>query len=298
MKVVSLILFSFSAYGAAVLTGGATSNGIWVNYETHVEPPIPPVHNLSGGSTVGEGNTIKKFLCNFENRTYSGYDLIVELIVDPLGQNRYRMRFAPLTITPEKMNEMYKRSRAGDSVAREWSRLPLPSTPVTMEIRAGETVALDLFVNPSTGQKITDYLTIKGGGTRQEVKVEGAARDFRADDAEFEISAPHVSIDGKFVTSTQAGMLGQAIWIDLPGHGRFVFSLMPRPDLGMQKAGEIRGTTMLWRSQGHEYTITTDKPIATGSAAYNLYVLHIPRTVEYFGMSAGPKPDAPIRRKQ
>jgi hypothetical protein len=65
----------------------------------------------------------------------------------------------------------------------------------------------------------------------------------------------------------------------------------------MQRAGEIRGTTMTWRAGGHEYTITTAKPIAPGSRAYNLYVFHIPRTVKTFGMSAGPRPDDPIRRK-
>ena len=76
-----------------------------------------------------------------------------------------------------------------------------------------------------------------------------------------------------------------------------MFSLAPRPDLGMEKAGEIRGTTMTWRHGGREYKITTDKPIASGSRAYNMYVFHIPRNAEYFGLSAGDKPDPPIRRK-
>lgn len=284
MKLVSLILFSLSIYGAQLMSGGANSNGVWVNYATRLEPGSPPI-SKHGGGTLTEKDVIKRHLCNFDNNTYFGYDLTVE----PLTEGRYRLRFAPLTVTPQKMSEIFPK-------VSNWTPLPLPSGPVTMEVRAGETVALDLFINPSTGQKVTDYLTIKGS-ERQPVEVAGPARDFGPEDATIEISFPHVTVDGKAVISSQGGVSGEAVWVDLPGHGRFVFSLAPRPDLGMQKAGEIRGTTMTWRIGGHEYTITTDKPIASGSRAYNLYVFHMPRTAEYFGMSAGPKPDDVVRRR-
>ena len=284
MKVVSLILFSLSAYGAQLMSGGASSNGVWVSYETRLEPGSPPI-TKHGGGTLTESNVIKRHLCNFENNTYFGYDLIVE----PLAEGRYRLRFAPLTITPQRMSEIFNN-------VPNWTPLPLPGGAVTMEARAGETIALDLFVNPSSGQKVTDYLTIKGN-ERQQIHVAGPARDFSPEDATIEISSPHVSVDGNSIISSQGGVSGGAVWVDLPGHGRFVLSLAPRPDLGMQKAGEIRGTTMTWRTGGHEYMITADKPIASGSSAYNLYVFHIPRTTEHFGMSAGAKADDPIRRR-
>ncbi|HSB17990.1 MAG TPA: hypothetical protein VLE22_26300 [Bryobacteraceae bacterium] len=286
MKLVSLILLTLSAYGAQLMSGGASSNGVWVSYETRLEPDSPSIRK-HGGGTLTEKNVIKRHLCNFDNNTYFGYDLVAE----PLGGGRYRLRFAPLTITPRKMSEIFSEANVSN-----WTPLPLPREPATLEIQAGETVALDLFVNPSTGQKVTDYLTIKGD-ERQVVHVAGPARDFGPEDATIEISFPNVSVDGTPLVSSQGGVSGQAVWIDLPGHGRFVFSLAPHPDLGMQKAGEIRGTTMTWRTGGHEYTITTDKPIASGSRAYNLYVFHIPRTANYFGMSAGAKPDDPIRSR-
>lgn len=216
---------------------------------------------------------------------YFGYDLTVE----PLADGRYRCRFAPLTITPREMSKIF------DEVSN-WMPLPLPAMPVTTEIRAGETMALDLFVNSSTGQKITDYLTIKGKD-RQEIRVDGPARDFSPEDASIAISAPHLSIDGKTVISSQGSVSGQSVGIDIPGHGRFVFSLAPHLDLGMQKWGDVRGTKMTWRANGHEYVITTDRPIASGVRAYNLYASYIPRTVESFGMSAGLALQAPIRGK-
>ncbi|MGH9632508.1 MAG: hypothetical protein ACRD7E_29735 [Bryobacteraceae bacterium] len=278
----SLILLSISAYGASLLTGMASSNGVWVSYETRLEPGSPPIRK-HGGGVLTEKNVIKRHMCNFDNNTYFGYDLTVE----PLAEGRYRFQFAPLTITPQEMSKLF------DEVPN-WTALPLPDEPVTMEVMAGQTVALDLFVNPSTGQKLTDYLTIKGS-KRPPADIAGPARDFKVEDATIEISQPEVRVDGKAVASWPGGISGQAVWIDLPGHGRFVFSLAPRPDLGMQKSGEVRGTTMRWRTGKHEYTIETDKPVASGSRAYNLYVFHIPRTVESFGMSAGPRPDDPIR---
>jgi hypothetical protein len=43
--------------------------------------------------------------------------------------------------------------------------LVLPAgVPAALEVRSGEAVALDLFVNHSTSQKVTEYLTIKDKG--------------------------------------------------------------------------------------------------------------------------------------
>jgi hypothetical protein len=282
MKLVSLMLLSLSAYGASLMGGGATSNGVWVTYETRLEPGAPPVRGLGSGGVLTDHNVIKRYLCNDDNHTYFGYDLVVE----PLASGRYRFRFAPLTI---------KTSELSNKVS-DWKLLPLPGGPVTLEVRAGETVALDLFANPSTGQKVTDYLGVKGS-ERQQVNVAGPAHDYGPEDATIEISAPQVSVDGTATNSFPGGTSGQAVWIDLPRYGRFVFSLAPRRDLGMRKAGEIRGTTLTWRTGGHVYTITTDKPIVSGPRAYNLYVFHIPRATPHFAMSGGPRPDVPIRQK-
>ena len=45
-------------------------------------------------------------------------------------------------------------------------------------------------------------------------------------------------------------------------------------DLGMLKAGEIRGSTMTWRWGNDEFSLNTDKRIGPGGGAYNLYVAH------------------------
>src|SRR5260221_7150262 len=182
MKTVSLLLISLCAWGTQLMTGGADSNGVWVSYETRLEPPTPPIHQ-HGGGTLTENQIIKRHICNFDNNTYFGYDLTIR----PKQDGRFEMVFAPLSVTPPKMSEIFNK-------VPNWTLLQLPKAPATMEVRAGETVALDLFSNPSTGQKVTDYLTIKGKGTVVEVR--GPARDFTPEDALIEISSPELSVHG------------------------------------------------------------------------------------------------------
>ena len=288
MKLVSLFLLCLASQGAPsgarLSNGSAGVNGVSVNYQTYLEPGSPAIQR-QGGGVLTENNIIKRHLCNFDNHTYFGYDLTME----PLADGRFQLRFAPLTITPAKMAEIFRQ-------VPNWRALPLPGGPATLVVKAGETVALDLFTNPSTGQKVTEYLVVKGSDT-QEIRVEGQARDFGAEDAIIALSAPQVSIDGKATSFTGGGISGSAVWADLPGHGRFVFSLLPRPEIGMKKMGEVRGTALAWRYGGHDYHISNSKPVTLIPRAYNLYVFAIPKTVTEFALFAGPRPDDPIRQR-
>ena len=138
-------------------------------------------------------------------------------------------------------------------------------------------------------------LTIKNA--QPVATVDGQARDFGPEDATLQFSSPLISADGKEVASTKGSIAGPTVWIDLPGHGRFVFSLAPRTDLGLQGAGEIRGNVVTWRSNGHDYKVVTDTAVTTGARAYNLYMIHLPRQVNQFNISAGARLDDPLRGK-
>ena len=285
MKRFNLMLLSVAVmYGEKIMNGNASVNGVEMTFETRLEPGSPAIHR-HGGGTLTEKGVMKRHLCNFDNNSYFGYDLTME----PLADGRVKLRFAPLSITPAKMSEIFRE-------VPNWTSLARPAGPASVEVRPGETVALDLFVNTSTGQKVTDYVTINGAPAPQ-VAVQGPAHDFAPEDATMEISAPRVSVDGKREFSWDGRISGHATWVDLPRPGRFVLSLVPRQDLGMQRLGEIRGNRMGWRSGGHEYAIATDRPVATGSRAYHLYVFAIPRAVTQFELWAGPRPDDGIRRR-
>ena len=292
-----LLLMAVNLHAVIQSGGASTSNGVWVQYEMRLEPPSPPLAHFGGGVATSK-DIIHRQINDRANKTYFGYDLVTEVLPD----GRYRLTFAPLTLTPARMERMHPDIKG-------WSVLPLPSQPASQIVRAGETVALDLFINPSTGQKLVDYISVKAPSAREAVTVQGPARDFTPADAEIELSEPRLSINGQPFRGTEnyrGSISGPAVWIDIDGHGRFVFSLAPRPDLGLHRAGEIRGTTMTWRSGANTYTMTTDKPIASGSAAYNVYVFHDPgyRPPGFqkldpgrMGMSAGPRPDSAFRPK-
>ena len=271
--------------GAQLGSGGASSNGIWVQWETRLEPGSPPISKHSGG-TLGENNVIKRHFCDFDNRTYFGYDVRAE----PLADGRIRLRFEPLTITPAKMSQIFKE-------VPNWTPLPLPKSPATVEVRMGDTLAMDLFSNPATGQKITDYLHFSLEGKRADPAPTGPPRDFQVDDVSIQLMSPQVTVNGAVVASTKGGIIGPAIWMDLPGHGRFVVALVPRPDLGLQRLGEVRGRRLSGRHAGFDYAANTDNPIAPGIRAYKLYVLPVTRNVKEFVLMAGPKPDDPVHSR-
>src|SRR5437016_13453587 len=157
-------------------------------------------------------NLAHRHFCDFNSKKCFGYDLAME----SLGGGQYRFTFLPLSLTPQKMEEIF------DNV-KGWSILPLPRNPATQVLSAGDTVALDLFVNPQTGQKIVDYIRVQGGQGRL-ITPTGPAKDFSIEDAWLQISAPRLSINGKLVEATAnygGGVSGTPLWIYVGNYGRF-----------------------------------------------------------------------------
>ena len=265
MKRISLFLFLFLPGGAwaQLMSGSAGMSGISFSYETRLEPPAPSI-GKNGGGVMVTNNIAHRHLCDFNSKKCFGYDLAME----SLGSGQYRFTFLPLSLTPQQMEEIF------DSV-KGWSILQLPRNPATQVLNAGDTVALDLFVNPQTGQKIVDYIRVQGGQGRL-IDAPGPTKDFSVEDASLLISEPRLSINGKLLDwkAEYGAASSSLVSIDVPDRGRFTFSLVPRTDLGMLKAGEIRGSTMTWRWGNDEFSLNTDKRIAPGGGAYNLYVGH------------------------
>ncbi|MBI2685676.1 MAG: hypothetical protein HYX27_05115 [Acidobacteria bacterium] len=150
MKLLSLFFVALTAAHAEKLMGGSVwSNGTLVKFETRLEPGAPPI-TKHGGGTLTEKHTIKRHVCNFDNHTYFGFDLTMRR----LESGKLRLEFAQLTITPAQMTELFPK-------VTDWKPLALPGdAPALLEVNDGDVVALDLFVNPSTGQKVIEYMTV------------------------------------------------------------------------------------------------------------------------------------------
>ena len=105
-------------------------------------------------------------------------------------------------------------------------------------------------------------------------------RDFYAEDAEFVLTSPILSLNGagwKLPKSLTA-VKGKFVWVYLPGHGRYLLSLSPDADAdaGLTLAGQVGGNTLEFQSQNDEIQVDAADRILMGSATYNLYMAHQP----------------------
>jgi hypothetical protein len=194
-----------------------------------------------------------------------------------MGQpETYRMTFSQLTAAAV-------RPHLGTDAAN-WTLLPTPvwSGTAVRTIRAGAVLALELLTNHNTGQKIVDYVSVKGPSFDPDwrfVYETGAPQDFRVEDAALELRTPYVTVNGRADGATiPTGVVatGPTVWFYLPMYGRFILSLVPYSELGFVKAGEIRGSTLNFMAGDDVVNIVSAGPIAPGRRPFNVYVLHEP----------------------
>jgi hypothetical protein len=261
---------TLQAESSRIMGGSAGGNKYQFFYETFLDPAIPELGRLGGGTIGGEG-TIHRFMSDRRQHVYFGYDVTIEELAQP---NTYRLAFSQLTADSV-------RDVLGDD-ASMWTQLPAPNWggPAVRIVRAGEVLALDLLTNSATGQRIVDYVSVKGPAfdpAWRFVYETGSPQDFRADDAALELLTPYITVNGQLgavTSSTGIVAYGSTVWFYLPMYGRFILSLMPHPEFGFIKAGEVRGSTLSFKSGDDTFSLVCPSRIAPGQRPFNLYVLH------------------------
>jgi hypothetical protein len=261
-------------------SGSVSRNEYGFYWETRIEPPTPAWSGGFDTKTLTEPGAIHRVFFDRSARAYFGYDVTIDVLPPGMG---YRVTFRPLTMT-----EQLGRQALSES-PNNWKMVSSPHFPAPLTIQPGDILELNLMTNASTGQTVIDYVTVQEPAKkfsgfdripdRQFSFATGVARDFRTEDVEMRIQLPRVSTNGKVEPST-AGHLGDAkgavVWFYLPRRGRFILSLVPHPELGFRKAGEIRGTTLSFTDGSDRFELSSGVPIAPGQAVFNLYVLHQP----------------------
>ncbi len=305
MKLFALLLAIGASASAQTVWTSTFSNGlssmVGVRFETHAEPPVPamPFIPSTSSRTVyraqsGGYSATHRYFRDETGLTYVGYDLLVEEQAQP---GTFRITFLDLGIGPVD----FVMGPSGANPAA-WKKLATPSLPVSRLVREGEKVEVPVWIDSRTGQKLVDTVEVQQSPalSRPQVvmnsgmglarapmmitrpmptvpTVDGTAREFRAEDAEMRLVQPSVSLNGTPEASpVRAGnvAMGTLVWFYLPGHGRYILSLVARPELGFTKAGEVRGGAVQFKMEGDELLLETYQPIAPGSAPYVLYVLH------------------------
>lgn len=242
-------------------------------------------------------NAINRVLFDEERGVYFGYTVQVEPIVNT---NKFRLIFTALV--PEKARQLINWPsvrrlvtplQSGRRRAAEAARKSEPSGngageksaetgaqryPAPTVIEDGDSLSLDVLVNPKTGAKIADRLTVSSRDVKAEPAATPKARDFSLDDVELRLEDYRVFVNGRARTAERAhgGCAGPLVWIYIPGRGQFAFSIKPRPGYGFEKAGVIEENKIVFSVKGERIEWHSKLPILAGGGNFNLYVRHDP----------------------
>jgi hypothetical protein len=269
-----------------------------------VDPPTgaPPqglTCDYHGRGIVGTTYFTRTVMDNV-NHEYFGYEILLE----EQQPGTYLATFGKQVVSPME---------ASATGLSQWSvrTLALPEPKV---VRNGDIISIELMTDGATGDKLIDDITIQPFSQRPTMPslararvqglpgapaplanravptVEGTARDFSAADAEMRLTQPRATVNG--IAQSTAGRVatvtGSLVWFYLPRRGRYILSLVPRPELDFQKGGEVRGGAIALALGADAITLECPVEIATGNAPYNVYVLRDPEW----------EPAAPAQKEQ
>jgi hypothetical protein len=287
MRIDSLIvlLVSLLVSGAAlpaqdegVTLGHSDWSGTRLHFAARFEPPdAGAAKKIDSAVVTGQQDRQHRLILDRSQKRYFGYDLKME----PRGSGTFQLRIEPLNLTAKQLEEI-----GADS---SWTRLGLPKYPLIPEVRVGDSVTIDLLVNPASGQKIVDYISLRRAIDQS------VPSDFSLTDAVLEMDSPKVMVNGKPVDGSPFGgdLIGSVLWFYLAGHGEFVISMFPNPKLGFQKAGQVAGKTLTFSDGGVVYRLESNTRIAPGLGIYNVYVRHkaASRPGETFILGSADRPE-------
>ncbi len=279
-----------SDYGQRGLLGSAGTwcrDGWKFSASYYVEPALPhgPHISIAGWTDVmhtdakdGRPDTFHRFFVDPEAQTYWGYDVEVEP-TDKIGIAR--LRFKPFTLRADQLPKEYHTGTGPIRVPNiaEFRALPSPQVPAKT-FQSGQAIAVDVLTNAATGQKVVDYMEVSyepTSGTPSQAE----ARDFQVSDVLLHMFGPSLRVNGaEFPQGVVAdrGVARKLIWLSVPGHGRFLFSVSPYAGYGFQKSGVVSGFRLSFSWNGERYELTSWKPITESSGSWNLYVLAAPLT--------------------
>ena len=277
-KAISILLLLVSAAvpaPAQVLV--SAPNGIEVQMTARMEPGS--VRLPSGVIAVSVGR-FHRVVPDRSQRRYFAYDVLVE---PKDGSQALQLRIEPFTLSATQLAE-------AQMVDPSWTAIPLLKYPLVPDVRAGDTVAIDLLENPSTGQKVVDYLAFKRSNPAVATEP-GPLGDLSLAEVEIQLKDFRISLNGTVLdVSTRLGgsISGAALWFYLPERGRFIMSLVPNPKLGFRPAGEVSNRSLTFTEGRERYDIESASRIVPAWGRFNLYVRHDPTWQPTSGESSSP----------
>jgi GWxTD domain-containing protein len=235
--------------------------------------------SMTSAEAYFESNTIRRVFIDSGGSLYFGYALVVE----PLSYGKqFRVSVRPLSAEDEQELRARK-SFQNRQMHPNYNSAALSRSAAPQTIADGDTFALDVLVNPKTGDKITDYVTVSVNEARlrETSSVERAPRDFTLEDVMMKMINYQLFINNELVAGGKrsGAAAGPIIWFHLPERGRFIFSLTPHPGYDFQRLGTIERNRMKFTLNNEQYEWVSDVPVVEAGGPWNLYVLYDPNYV-------------------
>jgi hypothetical protein len=214
-------------------------------------------------------NLIHRIFVDSKNELFFGYELLVELVP---STRQFRVTVRPLSeeyLRALNSRPAFQKRRLHPS----YNAAAFNSAPQL--IGDGDTFTLDVLQSPRTGAKIVDVVTVSlSDPGLQEPVSDSPARDLTLEDVPLKVTNYRLRVGGETIYRTTSGCAGALVWFALPGSGRFVFSLVPRPGYDFRKVGAVRHNTISFEWDGVSYEWESALPVVGTGGNWNLWVLH------------------------
>lgn len=220
---------------------------------------------------LGGDNTVHRVLLDRAGDLVFAYDLRVE---PHAATRRFTVTAAPVGAEFGRQLLRARRAAAGPSqAAANVPTLVRAAEPQTLD--DGDSVSLDLLVNPRTGVRVSDVFKVSFDRARL---WQAAPRDFTADSAQLSVRDHTLLVGGEFVAGGRAarGVAGSLVWFHVPGRGRFVLSLVPRDGYDFRKIALIEENRISFEFRGERYEWLSGAPVVAGGGTWHAWVLHDP----------------------
>jgi len=255
--------------------------GYFVSFLTTpgVDKNSPNGWSMTSAEAYFESNTIRRVFIDSGGSMYFGYALVIE----PLASaGQFKVSVRPLS--PEDEAELRARKAFRTrTIHPNYNAAGLSRSAAPQVIADGDTFALDVLVNPKTGDKVTDFVTVSTDESRVRETPKGdvTPRDFTLEDVEMKMINYQLLINGELVAGGKrsGAAAGPVIWFHLQERGRFIFSLKPHEGYDFQKIGTIERNKVKFTLNGEHYEWVSDVPVVNTGGPWNLYVLYDPNYV-------------------
>jgi hypothetical protein len=243
-------------------------SGAFVLIRTESVPPSAQDATSNLVESEDKPNLIHRIFVDAKHELFFGYELLVETLP---ATRQFRVTVRPLS-------EDYLRALSARPVFQKrrlhpsYNAAAFNSAPQL--IGDGDTFTLDVLQNPRTGAKIVDVITVSlSDPGLQEPVNDRPPRDFTLEDVQLKVTNYKLRVGGETIYRTTSGCAGALVWFALPGRGRFVFSLVPRPGYDFRKVGVVRHNTISFEWDGESYEWESALPVVGTGGNWNLWVL-------------------------